>query len=65
MSATRRKLLISEHANWQDWMKHWVFWDIAAQEYVGYAPDNTIIARQTNQGIFLDIFNKASKEWAV
>lgn len=65
-SATALKMrAIEAKAGWQEWYIHWVFWSDSEGQYVGYAPDNVMIAFHPDADEFLSLFENAAKEVAM
>lgn len=59
MMALLHKLL-----GWEDWMKHWVVYDVLTDEYVGYCPDEDELYRHAEPATFLLGWKEARGDWS-
>lgn len=50
---------------WEDWMAAWIVWHDHDQAYVGYAPDNDEICRDSDAGRFILQFKEGAHEWGL
>lgn len=54
---------LRNHIGYKSWMDHWVVWDDHDQAYVGYAPDEDELCRDSDPARFLLLFKEAANEW--